>query len=124
MATAVASAWSTTSPLPCRTSTTNGDMQIQAVKEMLTRSDSGSILLRNVLGLNGVDSSTVATITNSTICTSMTQAVDSALGVTPSTRAYLVIRAGPRYVAMEPDGPDQFFVYADTTYTVRNIIHR
>jgi hypothetical protein len=67
-------------------------------------------------GLGGLDSSRVVAVTDSVVCTRVTEVVDSATHSLPVTNSLFVLRAGPLFVgfALGQPGPTQFMV--DTAY--------
>jgi hypothetical protein len=108
--------------LACRTPGPEGEPRILNVKELVASSDSGTVLLRKAVGTEGVDSAAVSVVTDETVCTAVTRAIDQAFRVAPSTEAYLVLRVGPRYVAFHPLGERQSLYFVDLNYVFKDVV--
>ena len=80
---------------------------------------------RDSLGLTGVDTAQVVSVSDSTTCARVAQVVDSVFAKTPAT-TYIVVRAGQRLVARHPDvlgsTPNELLHFVDTTYAYRRTI--
>jgi hypothetical protein len=106
----------------CYLTAPGGRFRTQAFKEMLASIDSNAIRLRTALGLADIDSGTVRVVTDANICTKVTEAIDAAPHDAPRPAVYLVLRAGPRYVAFDPLGRSHALFLVDTTFRFRNLL--
>lgn len=107
--------------LPCLTPDSMGLLRIADLKHHVVASDSGSILYRNGFGIAGVDTGMVRVVSDTLVCTRITQAVDSAFSSPLAPTPYLVVvRAGPRYVAFGMSGSSYYFL--DTTFVVKDVV--
>jgi len=113
------------SNLPCVTPGTQSQITVQAIKLELVRPDSNAIRFRNAVGIAGVDSSIVAVVTDTVICTRIHQVVDSAFQISPpSDTAYPSCPArGPRFVSFPSVGPSQSALYiTDTNFVWKHFV--
>lgn len=109
------------SQLTCLTPDSNALQRIADLKHDIVATDTSSVLFRNGFGVAGVDTSTIQAVTDTSICTRVTQVVDSAFSSAPATSAYLVVlRVGPRYVAFGTTGSSQYFL--DTTFALKEVV--
>lgn len=107
--------------LTCLTPDSVALHRIANLKHDIVASDSSSILFRNGFGVAGVDTSTIQAVTDTSICTRVTQVVDSAFASPPATTPYLIVlRVGPRYVAYGVSGSSQYFL--DTTFALKEVV--
>lgn len=106
----------------CADGSTGGRLRIDAVKEMLASRDSGEIGLMNDLGLGGVDSSAVQVVRDVGVCARVASAILRAAHFELTHSPYLVLRAGPRYVAFDPRGYHRAFFLVDTTFSFRTVL--
>jgi hypothetical protein len=111
-----------TSSSACFDDPPGGRLRTQAFKEMLASADQGEIAFRNSLGLGGVDSGAVRIVHDSGICSRVKAAVDGASHTDLSSLVFLVLRAGPRYVAFDPTGFTHALFIVDTTFRFRSIV--
>lgn len=111
--------------LPCVSPGTDGQSVVQGIKLELVRPDSAAIRFRNAFGIAGVDSSTVAVVTDTLVCTRIHQVVDSAFKITPpSPSAYLVVvRVGSRFISFNPTGASPSALYiTDTNFVWKHFV--
>lgn len=74
---------------------------------------------RAAFGLTGVDSSAVVVVTDTTVCSAVTAAVDGAFDAAVRFGPLLVLRAGSIFVAYEPEAYPQPVFYVDSAYTFK-----
>ena len=67
-----------------------GLLRIADLKESIVAGDSGAILYRNGFGIAGVDTGTVRAVTDTLVCTRVTQTVDSAFSSPLATTFYFL----------------------------------
>ncbi len=96
-----------------------GELRIAALKEMMASHDSDEVAMVGDLGLGGVDSSAVQVVANAHVCGRVAAAIESAAHFAPAGFPFLVLRAGPRYVAFDPSGINRSFFLVDTTFVFR-----
>lgn len=111
--------------LPCVAPAADGQSTVQGIKLELVRTDSAAIRFRNAFGIAGVDSSTVAVVSDTVVCTRIHQVVDSAFHITPPTpSAYLVVlRVGPRFISFNPTGTSPSALYiTDTNFVWKHFV--
>jgi hypothetical protein len=98
------------------------DDQTARVLEYVKGVASMNVPARDSLGLTGVDTAQVASVSDSTTCARVAQVVDSVFAKTPAT-IYIVVRAGPRYVLRHADlpgsTPNELLHFVDTTFVYR-----
>jgi hypothetical protein len=105
-----------TSSLRCIVPTADDSVTIDGLKYQLVEGDTG---YRNFVGMAGVDSAALVVVTDTLVCTRVSQVVDSVFGhPTPTTPFLVVLRGGPRYVAF-PSNKDGFF-YLDTNFVYKH----
>lgn len=93
-----------------------GSMRFQTLKESLASTDSDAVLYRQGVGLLGVDSGSVFVVSDTIVCTAVTSAADAAFRSSIRNGPFAVVRAGPRYVAFEPEAEPQPVFYVDTNF--------
>lgn len=101
-------------PNPCPPASALALKQVDALRSALTSSDSSAVYYAQVMGVAGLSQADLVIETNAAVCTAVTEAIQSYLRGDPPTSNYLVIRAGSRYIAIEPDG------MSNSLYTVTN----
>ena len=106
----------------CADGSTGGLLRIDAVKEMLASRDAGEIRLMNDLGLGGVDSSAVQVVDDVGVCARVASAILRAAHFELTDSPYVVLRAGPRYVAFDPRGYNRAFFLVDSTFSFRTVL--
>ena len=101
-----------TASMPCPTASALATRQLGALGSALTAPDSSARYYAQAMGLAGVGPADLAIETDAAICTAVTRAIQTYLRGDSPTSNYLVIRAGARYIAIEPNG------LSDTVITV------
>lgn len=105
----------------CRAPDDQTTLVLEYVKGMATM----NVPARDSLGLTGLDTSQVFSVTDSTVCARVAHVVDSVFEKRPAT-TYIVVRAGQRLVARHPDlpgaSPNELLHFLDTTYVYRRTI--
>jgi hypothetical protein len=108
--------------LPCPVPGLESAITISTLKEMLSATAPSAVALRSKVGLSGVDSASILVVADSTVCTAVTHVIDSATHSSPSTESYLVLRAGPRYVAFPHRQDQQSLYFVDTNFVFKSVI--
>lgn len=85
---------------PCLAVTPPADEQVAILKSVLTSRDEENIACARGMGLGGVKAADIVVETDSVKCTAVTNAVLS--GSPLHASSLLIIRAGKRYVALDP----------------------
>ncbi len=95
-------------------------VRLAEVKWLVASGDREAVAFRTSLGITGVDSSTVVAATDSTVCTSVTNAVHQAFGLTdPPSESLFVVIVGNKYVATYPREAEVVSMYfLDANYVV------
>ncbi len=106
----------------CANTAEGGELRIAALKEMMSSRDADELAMLNRLGLAGLDSSAVHVVTDAGVCGRVAAAVESAAHFTPAGSPFLVLRAGPRYVAFDPSGINRSFFLVDTSFVFRTVL--
>lgn len=99
-----------------------GGLRIAALKEMIASRDAGDRATTNGLGLGGVDSSAVHVVTDAAVCGRVAAAIESGAHFAPAGYPFVVLRAGPRYVAFDPSGINRSFFLVDTSFIFRTVL--
>ena len=99
-----------------------GELRIAALKEMIASQDADEMAVTTGLGLQGVDSSAVHVVTDGGVCGRVAAAIESAAHFAPAGVPFLVLRAGPRYVAFDPSGINRSFFLVDTSFVFRTVL--
>lgn len=100
----------------CAVATTLGATHAAAVKAVLTSANPDYIAYAQAMGVTGVTSADIVTETNATVCTAVTDAIVARIGGGPATSNYLILRAGPRFVAMDPTGKASVLYFVSNAY--------
>jgi hypothetical protein len=100
----------------CATATTLGATHADAVKAVLTSTNPDYIAYAQAMGVTGVTSADIVTETNPIVCSAVTDAIVARIGGGPATSNYLILRAGPRFVAMDPAGKASVLYFVSSNY--------
>ena len=100
----------------CATPTATGAKHAAAVKAVLTSTNPDYIAYAQAMGVTGVTASDIVTETSASVCTAVTDAIAARLHRSPPTSNYLILRAGPRFVAMDPAGEDSMLIFVSSVY--------
>jgi hypothetical protein len=93
------------SGLVCPTTNATADTTIRGLKNAMVGTDGADSSFRTGLGIVGLDSSALVVVTDSLVCTRVTQVLDSVFHyATASTVSPFVVKVGARYIAF-PDLP-------------------
>lgn len=106
----------------CADGSSGGWLRIDAVKEMLASRDTDEQTLMADIGLAGVDSSAIRVVNDAAVCGRVASAIELGTHMPPLGSPYLVLRAGPRYVAFDPRGFDRSFFLVDTGFVFRTVL--
>ena len=106
----------------CAGAAEGGELRIAALKEMIASRDANEMMLMNGLDLSGLDSSAVHVVTDAGVCSRVAAAIESAAHFAPAGLPFLVLRAGPRYVAFDPSGANRSFFLVDTSFIFRTVL--
>lgn len=106
----------------CAGAADGGELRIAAFKEMIASHDADERMLMNGLDLSGVDSSAVHVVNDAGVCGRVAAAIESAAHFAPAGASFLVLRAGPRYVAFDPSGVNRAFFLVDTSFVFRTVL--
>jgi len=107
--------------LNCRSATAESAGLIEYVKEVASRNTPA----RDSLGLAGVDTAQIVLVTTDSVCTEVTRSIDAANRRSLSAAAYIVVKAGNRYVALWPEtnGVSGGLVhYVDTAFVYKSAV--
>lgn len=92
---------------------------INTFKAILADTDSVRVAYRAELGLAGVSPDSVVEVTDPAVCTSVSSAVRTYLQKSGSpTENLYVVRAGPKYFALDPHGEDPAQFLLTLAFTV------
>jgi hypothetical protein len=108
--------------MACATTASGGMIRVEAVKEMLASRAAADVAMMTRLGLSGVDSNTVHVESDDRVCRRVAAAIEGAVHFAPDGVPFLVLRAGPRYVAFDPSGANRSFFLVDTAFVFRTIL--
>lgn len=93
---------------------------LQVFKQRLAATDTAAVLFRVGFGLTGVDSAAVTVVTDTAVCSRVTASIDSAFADSTHSGPFVVIQAGPYYIAYEANAEPQSMYYVDrATYAYR-----
>ena len=95
----------------------DGPHRLQDIKEALASPESDALHYRQAFGLIGVDSSSVFAVSDTITCSAVTASIDAEFRNPVREGPFFVARAGPRYIAFEPDAEPQPLFYVDTNFT-------
>lgn len=102
------------------TGTGAGLKRLQALKETLARTDTAAVLYRKGFGLTGVDSASVAVVTDTAVCSAVTASIDSAFTTSVRSGPFIVVLVGSLYFAYEANAEPQSTFYVDrVTYAFK-----
>ena len=85
----------------CMPADSNSDNVIGVMQNVVTRTDAGSVRLRQRLGLAQLPASQVTLVANATTCTKAAQAVDQRSGTPNPNRKVYVVKVGMMYVVVD-----------------------
>jgi hypothetical protein len=106
----------------CADGSSGGWLRVAAMKEMIASRNADEVHLVNAAGLAGVDTSTVQVVADGAVCGRVAAAIKSGASVTLDGTPFLVLRAGPRYVAFDPRGINRAFFLVDTSFVFRTVL--
>ena len=106
----------------CAGAANGGELRIAALKEMIASREADQVAMMNGLGLGGVDSSAVHVVTDAGVCRRVAGVIESAVHFAPDGVPFLVLSAGPRYVAFDPNGINRSFFLVDTAFVFRTVL--
>jgi hypothetical protein len=106
----------------CGATADGGGLRVAAIKEMLASRDARQVATVNGLGLGGVDSAEVRVVTDRTVCARVTDAIRVGAHFTPDGAPFLILSAGPRYVAFDPTGMNRSLFVVDAAFVLRRVL--
>jgi hypothetical protein len=68
------------------------------------------------MGITGATAANVVAETDAAVCTAVTDAIIAKLHASPATSNYYVLRAGSRFIAMDPNGTASVLYSVSSTY--------
>jgi hypothetical protein len=89
--------------IPCRGASKHATALQRYVQNIISSSRGSSARVRDIIGVQQMDSTAVTLVTSDSICTAVTHAVDSTMGRAPSASSLIVVQFGNRYAAYNPD---------------------
>jgi hypothetical protein len=106
----------------CADGRSGGSLRIAAVREMVSSRDPRESRLMNGIGLGNLDSADVHVVRDGAVCARVAAAIRSAARFTPDGAPFLVLSAGPRYVAFDPTGVNRWYFIVDTSFVFRTVL--
>lgn len=106
----------------CADGSTGGMLRIEALKEMLASPDPTNQGIADALGLTGVDTNSIKVVDDGLTCARVASAIRQGARFSLEGSPFLVLRAGPRYVAFDPRGFDRSFFVVDTSFVFRRVL--
>jgi hypothetical protein len=86
--------------LTCPTANAAADSTVADLRDAMSGTSAADSSFRRELGIEGLPASALSTVTDSLVCTKVTQVLDSVFKVVPaSTSSIFVLRVGVRYIA-------------------------
>jgi hypothetical protein len=107
----------------CADATDGGWLRIAAIKEIVSSPGADQQHLALRLGLAGVDSGAVRVEQDDAVCARVAAAIREGAHFSLNGMPYLVLRAGPRYIAFDPSGLNRSFFVVDTTFVFRTVVY-
>jgi hypothetical protein len=92
------------------------------LKTTLSSTFSDDSEFRVNIGMSGVDSSQVMAVTDSLVCTRVTEIIDSATKSPPPTTSAFVLRAGPLFFGFAHIQANPSLFIVDTSYRFQGVI--
>ena len=102
--------------MPCPTASPLATRQVAALGTALTSADSSARYYAQAMGWAGLARTDLVIETDAAICTAVTRAIQRYVRGEPPTSNYLVIRAGARYIAIEPSGLSDAVITVTTRF--------
>lgn len=99
----------------CATPTPLGTKNAEVVIGVLTSADSTYRAFARAMGVAGLSASDFVVVTDSTVCSAVTNAIVATRGKTAYIN-YLVIHAGSRFLALDPAGRSSLLYSVDSAY--------
>lgn len=113
--------------LQCRSATSNAAVALRRyVQNVVSGTRTSTTTFRSTLSIPAMDTSMVSLISSDSVCTRVTQVVDSVFARTsPSTQSLIVVQFGGFYGAYNPDvawtGPSSMFILDTAFNYIRTI---
>ncbi len=100
----------------CAAATALGAKHAAAVTDVLTSTGADNVAFAQAMGITGMTSGNVVPETDAAVCTAVTDAIIAQLRASPATSNYYVLRAGTRFIAMDPSGAASMLYSVSSTY--------
>jgi hypothetical protein len=87
---------------PCQAVVAPADKQVAAIRAVLTSTDDDDVAYAQALGVAGLTAADIVIETDPVRCTAVTNAIMKRIGAATPTTNLLVLRAGCRFLALNP----------------------
>lgn len=110
--------WLSAQVRSCPAATTMGTQRANALVSVLTSSRPSYVAYAQKMGVSGVTPASIVVETDASICTAVSDAIATDLHGSPKSALsnYLVLRAGQRFIAIDPTGRMSLVYSVSTSY--------
>lgn len=101
---------------PCKTASTLAQARVNALTGILTSTNPNYVAYAQTMGLGGLSTSDIVVESDSLVCVAVTDAVQAFTGTGAAPWNYLVLRAGSRFIALDPAGASSLVFSVSAAY--------
>jgi hypothetical protein len=103
---------------PCATATTLAEKRVMVIRSVFTSTDTlnGYKRFARAMGVDSLSPSAIVAETDSAVCTAVSDAIAAHFGAGLPASNYLVLRAGTRFIALDPSGQATMLFTVDSLY--------